>query len=504
MEVNQEVVVAVIKKMKYRVFVLLCLGNILVGFAQTDEDVTTYKKRVLETTEVDFLMSYYTQEGSHAAVTGGVGNEELKDITPTFIVAIPLNADDVLTIDAGISAYSSASSSNLNPFDISGASGNGYDDDDDDDDDDRRANPASTVIGSPWVASSGASSEDVWYNLTVNYSHSSDDRNLIWTADLGFASEYDYTSFGFGGGVTKLFNEKNTELGLKVQVYLDQWNPQYPTELDSYIDSNQDLNTGYFSGIDILNQSGQIINKNAIDAWTPFKDHLVTEQARNSYSLSLNFSQILSKKAQLSLFLDLVSQSGWLANPMQRVYFADRANFFVGNAQNIPNYTSSTNIDVFQLADDIERLPSSRIKTPFGMRLNYFINESVSVRTYYRFYMDDWGMNSHTASIEFPIKLALGKFTLYPNFRFYNQTAIDYFKPFESHQSTSTYYTSDFDLSKFVSHQYGMGIKYLDIFSSYKIFGFGLKSAEIRYSSYNRSDGLHANIISTGIKFVSD
>ena len=161
MEVNQEVVVVVIKNIKNKLLTLFCLGNIVVGFAQIDENVTTYKKRVLETTEVDFLMSYYTQEGSHAAVTGGVGNEELKDITPTFIVAIPLNADDVLTIDAGISAYSSASSSNLNPFDISGASGNG-DDDDDDDDDDRRENPASPVIGSPWVASSGASSEDVW------------------------------------------------------------------------------------------------------------------------------------------------------------------------------------------------------------------------------------------------------------------------------------------------------------------------------------------------------
>ena len=37
------------------------------------------------------------------------------------------NADDVLTADFGISAYSSASSSNINPF--SGASG-GEDDDD--------------------------------------------------------------------------------------------------------------------------------------------------------------------------------------------------------------------------------------------------------------------------------------------------------------------------------------------------------------------------------------
>ncbi len=67
--------------------------------------------------EVDFLMSYYAQDGIHAAVSGGIGTEKLTDITPTFVVAIPLNSDDVLTIDAGISAYSSASSSNIDPFD---------------------------------------------------------------------------------------------------------------------------------------------------------------------------------------------------------------------------------------------------------------------------------------------------------------------------------------------------------------------------------------------------
>ena len=58
----------------------------------------------------------------------------------------------------------------------------------------------------------------------ATYAHSSDDRNFIWNADVSFSNEYDYTSVGFGGGVTKLFNEKNTELSVKANVYLDQWN----------------------------------------------------------------------------------------------------------------------------------------------------------------------------------------------------------------------------------------------------------------------------------------
>ena len=43
----------------------------LVGRGQTTGgDSTAYKKRVLESTEVELLASYYTQDGSNAAVTG--------------------------------------------------------------------------------------------------------------------------------------------------------------------------------------------------------------------------------------------------------------------------------------------------------------------------------------------------------------------------------------------------------------------------------------------------
>ncbi len=491
--------------MKYSILTVIFFCTSF-GFSQTKQRDTlnAYKKRVLETTEVDFLMSYYKQEGNHASVTGGVGNEELTDVTPTFVVAIPLNADDILTIDAGISTYTSASSSNLDPFDSSGASNGNYDDDDDDNSNSGNNNQTSIVTGSPWVASSGASAQDTWGSINVGYSHSSDDRNTIWTTNAGFATEYDYTSVGFGGGITKLFNEKNTEIGLKAQVYLDSWSPRYPTEIDSYIEAGENLNNGFFNGIDILNQDGNIIDKNSATVWSPFNTALIQDKSRNSYSLSFSFSQILSKNAQFSVFFDLLQQKGWLANPMQRVYFGDRANYYIGNAASIPNYTSPTNRDVFHLADDIERLPNSRFKIPIGARFNYYINETVSLRTYYRYYFDDWGVNSHTFSLELPIKLSTGKFTLYPTYRFYNQTAADYFAPYEAHVATSEFYTSDYDLSKFNSSQYGLGLRYTDIFTKFKIFNFGLKSFDVKYSMYDRSDGLKAGIISTGFKFVLD
>lgn len=426
--------------MKKRLSFLFILFS-LVGFSQQDK--TAYKKRVLEAAEVDLLFSYYGQDGRNAAVTGGEGTEELTDATSSIVVQLPLNEDDVLTIDTGISAYTSASSSNVNPFDGD-----------------------INAAASPFSASSGASRKDVLAHFNPSYQHSSDSRNSNYNVNAYIASEYDYFSLGFGAGYTGQFNEKNTELSLSAKVYFDKWNPQYPIE----------LRNGFFD--DRITGSGTYTNQ-----FNAFQD-----EGRNSYSVSLGLSQILGKKVQGSIFMDVVMQNGLLSTPFQRVYFGDTSDFFIQD---------------FQLADDVERLPDSRIKFPLGARLNYFVNDVVVLRTYYRFYSDDWGVGSHTVSLEVPIKLS-DAFTVYPTYRFYNQTASDFFYEKEVALSNYDFYTSDYDLSKYNSHQYGLGIRYRDIFTSAKILRFGLKSVDLRFSKYDRSDGLNAFIISLGTSFILD
>ncbi len=415
----------------------------------SQDSTNVYKKRILETTEIDFLSSYYTQDGDNAAVSGGTGTEELTDVTATFVVSIPLNEDDILTIDAGVSAYTSASSSNINPFDDGTAS--------------------------PFQASSGASSGDVWSNFTASYSHSSDDRNDIWSAKLSVSTEYDYFSLGFGGSYTKLFNEKNTEFSISANVYLDTWNAIYPIELRPFGENGNGINNSLFT------QNTIIGNQNYSPIFTEFKD-----ESRNSYSVGFGLSQILHKNVQGSLSLDLVKQDGLLSTPFQRVYFSDVADSF---------------IEDFQLADAIEQLPDSRFKVAIGGRLNWYLSESFTVRTFYRYYFDDWGINSHTASIEIPFKIS-DKFTLYPSYRFYNQTAADYFYPYETALSSYEFYTSDYDLSKYSSNQFGFGISYTDIFTKAHIWKFGLKSVDLKYYKYDRNTTFNSSIITAGIKFV--
>lgn len=474
--------------MKKYLFILALL-SIFQSFAQEKDSTATFKKRVLEATEVDFLISYYKQDGVHSAVSGGMGSEKLTDLASNIVVSMPMSADAVLTVDAGISAYTSASSSNINPFNSSGASGgHGHDDD-----------KAGEPYGTPWLASSGASAQDALASVVINYSHSSDDRNFIWNADVAFSNEYDYTSIGFGGGIAKLFNQKNTELSLKANVYLDQWRPILPTELHEYDKYGSSfLNNGYFSGVTVYNENGLASN-----AYLPsqFKD--IQSVNRNSYSLSFSFSQILSKKLQFSLFFDVLQQEGLLSTPYHRIYFADKANYYIGQTQYIPVYETAENVGVYRLADDIERLPNSRFKLPIGVRLNYYINETLKLRTYYRYYTDNWGVSAHTANLELPIKLN-DKFTVYPMYRYYTQTESKYFAPFETHVSTEKYYTSDYDLSTFNSNEYGLGATYVDIFTKAHIWKFGLKNIDFRYNHYDRSDTLSADIVSFAFKFVMD
>lgn len=429
----------------------LLLASFSISAQQMPDNASVYKKRVLESTEVDFITSYYGQDGDNAAVSGGIGTEELKDITGTFVISIPLNDDDVLTIDAGISAYTSASSSNINPFD------------------DGRADP--------FQASSGASSSDLWSNFTGSYSHSSDDRNNIWSAKISVSTEYDYVSTGVGGSFTKLFNEKNSEVGVSVNVFIDTWNAIYPYELRPFAKGGNGLNNSLF-------------RRNAIIGNTNYNPNFseFNSEGRNSYSLGFSFSQILHKSLQGTLLLDLVKQQGLLSTPYQRVYFKDLEDSFIDN---------------FQLADAVERLPDGRFKIAVGGRLNAYLSETFVMRTFYRYYFDDWGIASHTASIEIPIKIT-DRFTLYPSYRFYNQTASDYFNPYEGALSTDKFYTSDYDLSEYSANQFGFGVSYTDIFTKTYIWKFGLKSIDLKFYQYDRNTTFSSNIITAGIKFVMD
>ena len=148
--------------------------------------------------------------------------------------------------------------------------------------------------------------------------------------------------------------------------------------------------------------------------------------------------------------------------------------------------------------DTIEKLPPTRFKLPVGVRANYFMGDNVVFRSYFRYYTDDWGIKSTTASLEVPIKVT-PFFSVSPYYRYYKQTAATYFGPYKTHTLAEPYYSSNYSLSAFSSSFYGMGVRMAPpggILNNEKV-----KDMEIRYGHYTQTTSLNSNVISISMTF---
>jgi hypothetical protein len=286
---------------------------------------------------------------------------------------------------------------------------------------------------------SSASHADTRIYPTLSYGIANGKNGWSYGGSLSYSTEYDYQSFGIGANVAKTSKDKNTEVALKLQSYFDTWRVIYPIELRPGGGQHEDEGTS----------------------------------PRNSYSGSLSLSQVVNKHLQVALIADVVYQNGLLATKYQRVYFTDNS-------------------------ERTETLPDTRFKLPFGVRANYFLGDRFILRAFYRYYMDDWGVKAHTLNLEVPVKIN-PYFSVSPFYRYYVQTAADYFAPYRTHALSEQFYTSDYDLSAFNSHFVGAGFRYVPAKGVLGVKRWTM--VEIRYGHYIRNTGLHSDIISLNARF---
>lgn len=283
---------------------------------------------------------------------------------------------------------------------------------------------------------SSASYSDKRIYPSLSWSRANDKKVTTVGATASLSKEFDYFSVGAGVNAYKDSKDKTRQVGVKLQTYQDVVTLIYPIE-----------------------QRGG-------------KDNGGTEP-RKTYSATLSLSQIINQRLQVLLLTDFAYQNGLLSLPFNRVYFTDSS---VG----------------------IERLPSSRLKIPVSLRANYFLGDRTILRTFYRFYKDDWGLTAHTAELETVVKLT-PFISISPFYRYYSQTGIDYFAPYATHNKQDAYYSSDYDLSKFDSHFFGSGFRILSPDGLLGIKTFN--TFEIRYGHYSRQTGLTSNIVTMHLKF---
>lgn len=391
-------------------------AGILIAHSQNTSDTSGYKSRKLSFEEANFISSYYHQDGSHSAVTGGIGTERLSDYSGVF--QLKMHAWDnrkrknTLDIELGIDHYTSASSDNIDPKTRSSASHA-----------DTRIYPSATWTIENELKGSGML-------MGASFSH-----------------EFDYTSFGFTGGFSQKTHNKMGEFSAKAQVYLDNVKLVYPIELVPA------TTTSVRSGASSASR--------------------YPSSARNSFSFSGSYSQIVNERLQWMLLADVVYQQGYLGLPFHRVYFNNGS-------------------------EAVESLPDTRMKLPIGLRINYFAGDRFIFRTYYRYYHDNWGLSAHTANEEISYKVS--PFTSVTAFyRYYTQSAIDYFADYGVHKTSDKYYTSNYDLSAFNSHFFGAGIRLVPPKGVFALEHFNM--LEIRYGHYTKTTDLNADVVSINLRF---
>jgi Protein of unknown function (DUF3570) len=375
--------------------------------AVADTSEGTYKK--LKFVEANFVSSYYTQKGNHSAVTGGIGTEALFDIANAIDLKMSYQASpDVkhsLGLDINVDYYSSASSDNIDPRSIS-----------------------------------GASKEDVHFYPSLAYSRTSEKNKNTLGANLAYSTEWDYTSYGGGINYASQSADNNTEFTFKANAFFDTWQVILPIE----------LRTGGARGRD---NAGQF-------------------KARNSYNIGFGISRVINRNLQMMIMAEPSYQEGLLSTPYHRVYFTDNSL-------------------------KVEKLPGTRVKFPVSLRTSYFLGDRFVIRSLYRYYRDDWGMQAHTVSAEMSVKVT-PFLSVTPHYRFNSQTAVRYFAANKKHPIGDAFYTSDYDISDFNSGFWGAGVRFSP--PGGILGNRWWKSAELRYGHYNRSDGMVSHIISLTTK----
>ncbi|MEZ4828887.1 MAG: DUF3570 domain-containing protein [Bacteroidia bacterium] len=359
--------------------------------------------------DVDFIFNYYEQDGNHSPVTGGLGTEELEDRSGKVVVQVPMDSLTRLNTAFTVNHYTSASTDKIDTY------------------------------------VSSASRKDSRAVLIMGFDRDRPAKRQSWGVSAGGSIESDYISNFLIARWAISSADKNREIAIQGQAYLDRWVVIFPEEL---------RNPGLAS---------------------------VPTDRRRSYNLSATWSQIITPRLQASLSGEIVVQTGLLSTPFHRVYFL---------GETLPK---------------IEKLPLFRIKYPVGFRVNYYVSDYFIFRTYYRLYYDSFSIVAHTASMEIPLKIG-PFFSVYPFYRFHTQSASRYFDTYGQHLLSDEFYTSDFDLSAFYSHKYGLGITFAPALGILRFKQKNnrtgkLKSLDIRYAYYTRSDGLSAATAGMGFGF---
>jgi hypothetical protein len=328
------------------------------------EENTDYEKRKLKIDEINFVTSYYHQEGDKSAVTGGIGTEKLTDYANSFDLKMSKydlkNRLHNFTLDFNIDYYTSASSDNIDPRTVS-----------------------------------GASSADFHIYPSLSWSMKNEKSGVTKGLTYSFSKEYDYISQGFTASWAKASKDNNREFSIKASAFIDKATIILPIE----------FRTGTITG----GRGGSQDTK-----------------PRNSYTAAFSLSQVITNRLQVMAIVEPSYQEGFLSTSFHRIYFNDntegveklpgkrlklpiglRANYFFGDNLILKAFyryymddwgmkAHTVNLEgIYKITPFISISPYYRFNNQTAVDYFHVYKENNAASTYYSSDYDISGMNTN-------------------------------------------------------------------------------------------------------------
>jgi Protein of unknown function (DUF3570) len=177
------------------------------------------------------------------------------------------------------------------------------------------------------------------------------------------------------------------------------------------------LTLGYALGDDLVRRSDDPSFRRTLD--------------KQTYAIGL--TQILTKNLISTLNFETVTDEGFLNNPYRSVRYFD-----AGSA--------------LGYSYEPELYPNTRTSNAVGLRARYFLPYRAAIEGEYRYFIDTWDVEGHTAALTYihPWK----DFTFTGKFRYHNQTGAHFYRDIFSRSEATNFRGRDKELSPLTSYTF--------------------------------------------------
>jgi hypothetical protein len=162
----------------------------------------------------------------------------------------------------------------------------------------------------------------------------------------------------------------------------------------------------------------------------------------------VSFTQVLTRETLAQVMYELSRVSGYQVSPYRFVAIG-------GDGLCTSGVVSGAGYAPLCVP---ENSPGTRMRHAIAFELRHALSASTSLSGAYRFYLDDWGLSSHTLRAEGSY-LPGADTVLSLRYRFYTQTAVDHYR--SRYAAPQAYVTSDKELSPLTSHRIGLELDHL-------------------------------------------